>query len=422
MKSITSLKTKVKTKVKKLTVLFGSAAVMTLGVSASAMAASLYDVTILSDLESPHFSNVRINNFGQVVGTSYDGNSYYNNAARASLWSSNTGTINLGTLPGGTYSRAIDINDAGQVVGTSYSSDGDRHFLWSSSTGMVDFSTLSGLDSNTPHSITAINNAGQVLGNIRKNDNSVTPFLWSNNTGTVELDVVGNGYNSYSKDINDLGQVVGTYSVPRSDDYISKGFLWNNNEVTELSEVLDAYVSEPSSINNLGQIVGTYTPSWTEEVYDLSSTYRIPQGFFWSNTTGKIDITHGDEFNERGIHNSIPFDINDLGQVVGYCSGAGKDCPFLWDRNTGWVDLNTVIDPSLGWTVEYASAINNKGQIIAFGENKNGRGGTVLLTPKSSKPVPEPLTMGGTVLAGTGLAYLRRRQGRLRRSSFNNND
>ncbi|NWF62050.1 MAG: PEP-CTERM sorting domain-containing protein [Fischerella sp.] len=76
----------------------------------------------------------------------------------------------------------------------------------------------------------------------------------------------------------------------------------------------------------------------------------------------------------------------------------------------------------MGWTVEYASAINNKGQIIAFGQNKNGRGGTVLLTPKSSKPVPEPLTMGGTVIAGAGLAYLRRRQGRLRRSSFNNND
>jgi probable HAF family extracellular repeat protein len=394
---------------------------MTLGVSASAMAASLYDVTILSDLESPHFSNVRINNFGQVVGTSYDGNSYYNNAARASLWSSNTGTINLGTLPGGTYSRAIDINDAGQVVGTSYSSDGDRHFLWSSSTGMVDFSTLSGLDSNTPHSITAINNAGQVLGNIRKNDNSVTPFLWSNNTGTVELDVVGNGYNSYSKDINDLGQVVGIYDITRPDSHIvSKGFLWNNNEVTDLSEVLDAYASEPTSINNLGQIVGTYTHSSTEENYGLSSLFRLPQAFFWSSSTGRIDI--GVDESKEGTY-SVPLDINDLGQVVGRTWGGDfPDDAFYWDSSTGWVNLNTVIDPSLGWTVEYASAINNKGQIIAFGENKNGRGGTVLLTPKSSKPVPEPLTMGGTVLAGTGLAYLRRRQGRLRRSSFNNND
>ncbi|MCX7596514.1 MAG: hypothetical protein N2235_22745, partial [Fischerella sp.] len=182
MTSIASLKTKVKTQVKKLTLLFGSATVMTLGVNASVMAASLYDVTLLSDLEIPYFSNVTINNFGQVVGTSY-----YGNDARASLWSSSTGTINLGTLPGGTYSRAIDINDAGQVVGISSSSDGDRHFLWGSGTGMVDFNTLSGLNSNTPSSITAINNAGQVLGNTRKNDNSITPYLWSNNTGTVEL-------------------------------------------------------------------------------------------------------------------------------------------------------------------------------------------------------------------------------------------
>ncbi|WP_026731403.1 HAF repeat/PEP-CTERM domain-containing protein [Fischerella sp. PCC 9605] len=409
MKSITSLKTKVKTKVKKLTVLLGSAAVMTLGVNASATAASLYDVTILSDLESAYFGkNVRINNFGQVVGTSNS-----SNGARASLWSSSTGTINLGTLPGGTYSEAIDINDAGQVAGISSSSDGDRHFLWSSSTGMVDFSTLSGLNSNTPHSITAINNTGQVVGNIKKNDDSYSPFLWSNNTGTVELDVVGDGYNSYSKDINDVGQIVGTYS--RLDGSgVSKGFLWNNNEATDLSEALDAYVSEPSSINNFGQVVGTYTPSWTEEVYEESSLSRLPRAFLWSSSTGKVDIGV-DEFN-KGIY-SVPLDVNDLGQVVGSTFGGDWSDAFFWDSSTGWINLNTVVDPSLGWTIEYASDINNKGQIIAFGNNKNGRFGTVLLTPKSHKPVPEPLTMGGTVLAGAGLAYLRRRQGRLRRSS-----
>jgi probable HAF family extracellular repeat protein len=48
----------------------------------------------------------------------------------------------LGTLPGGDFSRALGINNRGQVVGTSTSSAGTRAFLWTSKGGMQDLNAL----------------------------------------------------------------------------------------------------------------------------------------------------------------------------------------------------------------------------------------------------------------------------------------
>ena len=69
----------------------------------------------------------------------------------------------LGTLPGGDYSQATAMNDAGQVVGFSYTVPEDyssRHaFLWDGTT-MYDLGTLGGKASEA----VAINNAGDIVG------------------------------------------------------------------------------------------------------------------------------------------------------------------------------------------------------------------------------------------------------------------
>ena len=69
----------------------------------------------------------------------------------------------LGTLPGGNYSRAFGINNDGLVVGTAESSAGTRAFLWTSSGGMLDLNALIpaslGLVLSEAH---VINDAGKI--------------------------------------------------------------------------------------------------------------------------------------------------------------------------------------------------------------------------------------------------------------------
>jgi probable HAF family extracellular repeat protein len=53
----------------------------------------------------------------------------------AYLWTSADGMTDLGTL-GGRHSIAVDINDAGQVIGNSDTVLGQQHaFFWSQATG-----------------------------------------------------------------------------------------------------------------------------------------------------------------------------------------------------------------------------------------------------------------------------------------------
>jgi uncharacterized membrane protein len=58
------------------------------------------------------------------------------------FWTRNRGIEDLGTLPGGDFSRALAINEPGDVVGTSGSPLGARATLWPGSGGIQDLNTL----------------------------------------------------------------------------------------------------------------------------------------------------------------------------------------------------------------------------------------------------------------------------------------
>jgi probable HAF family extracellular repeat protein len=70
----------------------------------------------------------------------------------------------LGVLPGARSSRALDVNDAGRVVGTCSGSSGEHAFIWTRDGGMKDLndlvSTSLGVVLLEAH---AINNNGQIL-------------------------------------------------------------------------------------------------------------------------------------------------------------------------------------------------------------------------------------------------------------------
>ena len=74
--------------------------------------------------------------------------------------------------------------------------------------------------------------------------------------------------------------------------------------------------------------------------------------------------------------------INDSGQIVGYRGGWA----FLYSVSNGMQNLNSLIDPSSGWTLTDPTAINNNGQIVCNGHDPGGYAHAFLLTPYPNPP------------------------------------
>ena len=107
-----------------------------------------------------------INNHGDISGDySIPVSQGQNNLKHAIVWSKGE-MITLGTLPGYSWSRANDINDAGIVVGLcSESSIGNKAFIWRDGK-MTALQDLLPPDSQIVaiQNAMAINNAGQITG------------------------------------------------------------------------------------------------------------------------------------------------------------------------------------------------------------------------------------------------------------------
>lgn len=149
-----------------------------------------------------------INDSGQIVGWVIPpGSQFY-----PFLYTSATGMINLGTLPGYTGGEALDINNTGQIVGAvldSSSTGNPQAFLYSSSTGMIGLGFLPGSDSTLAHSI---NDNGQVVGTATYYTDEGRAFVYADGVMT-DLNYLTVGLSSgvtlfEALGINDSGQII----------------------------------------------------------------------------------------------------------------------------------------------------------------------------------------------------------------------
>lgn len=310
-----------------------------------------YTVTDLGTLGGSLIYASGLNYNGQVVG-----NCSATNGDRRAFLYANGHLTDLGTL-GGTNSYAYGINNYGDIVGGAETTTGIEDAFLDSKSVMTDLGTFGG----TASEARAINNQGQIAGNFwTPGDTALHAYLYS--AGTMsDLGTLG-GTRSQAFAINDNGEVVGQSSITGLNPY--HAFLYSGGTMNDLG-TLGGVQSFAYGINNSGQVVG-----------GAFTTTNIEHAFLYSGGA----MTDLDTF---GSLHSRAYAINRFGETVGFISGpniGGAEHAFVYSGGA-MTDLNTVIDTNLGWTLEVAAAINDRGQIAGIGTRPAGTLRAFLLTP-----------------------------------------
>lgn len=312
-----------------------------------------------------------LNNEGQVTGYAYVGG---NTSYRAFSWKPGGSLVPI-SPSSNSYSQGRAINNAGLIVGWSNSGG----FAWSEADG---YQSLGGSSYFDP---LAVNASGQMAGNSYDSLTGQWGGAIRQPDGTVTVVTPGSAFWAYAHLIND-DALVGGYA--RSSSYNNyRAFAWQAGAADLFGDALAATINDysyPRDLNQLGEMAGD------ARRYDPSTYAYLGQtGFVRSPTTLIADI--GNLGAGGAYPYTIPFAINNHGQVVGYSGSNSVGVrAFTWTAATGIVDLNTKLsNPPPGTFIYYGLAISDNGSIVAYANT-----GLVLLKPVVTGPPPTAPALG----------------------------
>lgn len=204
--------------------------------------------TVLPGLYNSYGAASSINNHGQIIGWSLQGE----NEQVATLWNNNIPTA-LGTLAAYTLD-ANAINDQGIIVGWANGSGYSTSAVyWNSQNEAQLLNGISGQDGQA----FAINESGVIAGWSRSTNNQQHATIWVDQVA-VDLGTLS-GWASFANDLNNQGDVVGSYIGDYNGDFGEYAVLWQNGVAINLNELVnkpdDLTLVSAEGINDAGYIV-----------------------------------------------------------------------------------------------------------------------------------------------------------------------
>lgn len=306
---------------------------------------------------------------------------------------------------GGTFSEAVAINAAGDIIGVS---DG-RPTLWPGNGGPP--RQLESFDDGRSGTPTSINDRGDVVGYSDRG-----AIIWIGGGPPRELPPFGDGSSGIPTGINDRGDVVGYTNTSNG----RRGVLWPAGGAPRQLSTLGGVDAFAQGINNSGDIVG-----WSH----ISGVELTPHGALWSTHTETIrdlggsaaggtksealrvnsrgDVigfsftpdpeahatiwpAHGEprDLGTLGGDRSNARDLNEKNDIVGWASTPFNHAhhAVIWPGGEGIVDLGNLVEGAdqNGGPRSEALAINSAGNIVGWAENTAGGRDAVIWEKRSS--------------------------------------
>jgi len=321
-----------------------------------------------------------ISGSGQIVGSESSPPALFH----AAFWpSSQSGPIDLGTLPDFPNSTAVGMNPRREIVGIAYSDDFsvELPLFWASpDSAPVE---LPGLPVGLSSEVYDINPSGKIVGQFFSPDLSVErAVFWPNsNAAPVYLpqlsdDLPLSGAFSINASSNIFGDACGA-------DFVEcHATFWASSASTPVALaspggefIYTDFLLPGHAINGAGNMVG----------YARNADFSAERAVFWaSSSSPAVILSTVGEFT-----NAVAAGISDNGQIVGsgYNDDFSKQRPFLWPSATSQgIDLTTFFPPGSNWDLDsmFAVTINNRGEIVGSGLFTDGTVHNFVLIPVHS--------------------------------------
>ncbi len=309
-----------------------------------------------------------INANGDVVGTSSASLQH-----RAFVYRDATGLVAIANPPGRSRAFGMAINDLGQVaLATSYGACSGivgNPYLWTPGQGYVDLGSLGGVCDPQ-----GLDNHGRVVGFAEPVACQPTPFAYTVANGIAAVAGVPAGI---AAAINDSGTIAGHGAGGAFRFVPGSGVAW-------LSPPSGYPVARAQAIDGNGVVAG------------IATTNNGHVAHLFRDVPGVGPIDEGWVGKKTRVGGAAP-----NGRFVGtWDDDAGTQYGFVWDPQNGVQNLNgLLVDPT--WHVREAFAVNDAGQIAAYGWRGTGSGRALRLDPVPAGAVAAvgtPCGVGGGVL------------------------